>query len=236
MATPQGSQMSSRYTAPRLCPRHDLRTGRLVGARLEGPYLSSPAQAQAALQIGQAAWTAQGAPGPLSLSLSERLSMPNQASALDQAARAAGLTPSQLTFEIEERALIARSLPLAQELRALGWRIALRADPQCPLPFGAQARSLYAEVVMTAETAPSPFIAIDALDRDHLGRRILAAREARLTLTVEAVQTAEAARLWLNAGFDHAEGQFSDALPVLTPQSDIATLDRSPVALSFSSR
>src|SRR5688572_31658447 len=39
---------------------------------------------------------------------------------------------------------------IAENLRARGWGVILRGDPECPLPFGARARTLYSELVLDA--------------------------------------------------------------------------------------
>lgn len=225
--------------APHAClllrPRFDLRTGRPAGARIEAGFLSTPRQAQEALEAAGARAGALGLGGALSLPLGERLSFPAQAQALCEAAQAAGFAPGALTFEIEERALIARAATLAEELRARGWRVALRGDPLCPLPFGAKARGLYQEVVVTAARLPSPFLGVGDGERDPLGRRILAAREAGLTLTVEGVGDAHSAKLWLLAGFDRAEGE-AFGFGAVVDQAPMAAAGRGPSALSFSSR
>jgi len=87
----------------------------------------------------------------------------------------------------------------------------LRGDPQCPLPFGARARSLYSEVVVDAPEAPDPFLALECGDRSPLGRRLLAAKAAGLILTAETVTSAAQARTLAIAGLDRGGGPFAEA-------------------------
>ena len=217
-------------------PRLDLRTGMIVSGRIDAP---SPSTAERfADVVGRALrqWRAQGRTAPLAIALNERMSEPRHTETLHEAALAAGFAPGALTFEIEEKALIARALPLAEGLRARGWRLAIRADNACPLPFGERVRTLYQEIVITGMARPSPFCGTDILDRDPFSRRLLAAREAGLLLTVEGVNDPEDAKAWLMAGFDCAEGRFKDAA---TGPAHIVRLERSErasTALSFSSR
>lgn len=217
-------------------PRIDLRTGLIVSGRIDAP---PPQTAERLADVAGRAlrqWRAQGRTAPLAVSLHERLSEPRCAEPLNEALEAAGFTPGALTFEIAEKALIARALPLAEALRAYGWRLALRADNACPLPFGERVRSLYQEVVVTGMAPPAPFDPAALNNRDPFTRRLLAAQEAGLRLTVEGVQGALEAKAWLLAGFDCAEGNLKDAA---TGAAHIVRLDRSeraPTALSFSKR
>ena len=87
----------------------------------------------------------------------------------------------------------------------------LRADPECPLPFGAKARNLYSEVVVQAPAMPDPFLALDDGDRSPLGRRLLAAKGAGLVITAESVLTTSHARTLAIAGFDRGGGPFAEA-------------------------
>ncbi|MEZ6022097.1 MAG: hypothetical protein R3C16_01485 [Hyphomonadaceae bacterium] len=66
----------------------------------------------------------------------------------------------------------------------------LRGDPQCPLPFGVRARTLYSEVVLQSPPPDDPYFAMDEEDRSPLARRIIAAKAAGLVITAETVRTA----------------------------------------------
>lgn len=217
-------------------PRIDLRTGRCVSGRIEAPQAATAKGVTRVLAAARGLWREHSA--PLALPLGSAVSTPDAGAALDQAAREAGLGPGALTFELEERAVIARAAPLADELRGRGWRVGLRADAACPLPFGARARTLYQEVIFGEGLKPSLFLGIDAPGQAPLGRRLMAAREAGLALVAEGVDTLEAARLWGLAGFDAAEGAF--CAPARQAQTSLYTravlAGRSPRAFSFSSR
>jgi hypothetical protein len=219
-----------------LRPRTDLRTGLIVSGRIDAPPPQTPERLADVAFRAQRQWRAQGRAAPLAISLHERLSEPKSAEPLHKALIKAGFSPGALTFEIAEKALIARALPLAEALRAFGWRLALRADNACPLPFGERVRSLYQEVVVTGMTPPAPLNPAALNNQDPFARRLLAAQQAGLRLTVEGVQGAAEAKTWLLAGFDCAEGNIKDAA---TGAAHILRLDRSertPTALSFSKR
>jgi hypothetical protein len=89
--------------------------------------------------------------------------------------------------------------------------VLLRGDRDCPLPFGARARALYNEIVVDVPDTPDPFLALENGDRTPLGRRILAAREAGLTITAESVRCAAQARILAIAGFDRGGGPLAEA-------------------------
>lgn len=217
-------------------PRMDLRTGLIVSGRIDAPSPASPERFSDVIERAHGQWRAQGRTAPLAVQLSERLSDPRMVDRLHEAALVAGFAPGGLTFEIAEKALIARALPLAEALRARGWRLAIRADNACPLPFGERVRTLYQEVVVSGVSAPSAFCTSDTLTRDPFAQRLLAAREAGLRLTVEGVNTPEEAKAWLSAGFDCAEGRFKDPTTGSAHIVRLDRLDRAPTALSFSSR
>jgi hypothetical protein len=134
-----------------------------------------------------------------------------EADLLSEAAIEAGCTRRTLTFELNEREMVAAGPALAEDLRARGWSVCLRGDPECPLPFGARARALYSEVVLQAPETTDPFLALEDGDRSPLGRRLLAARAAGIIITAEAVRTANEARTLAIAGFDRGGGPFAEA-------------------------
>jgi EAL domain len=217
-------------------PRFDLRTGLIVSGRIDAPSPSTAERFGDVVQRAYGQWRAQGRSAPLAIALNERLSDPALAEPLHEAAVVAGLSPGGLTFEIAERALIARALPLAEGLRARGWRLAIRADNACPLPFGERVRSLYQEVVVSGMSAPSAYCTADRLSRDPFAQRLMAAREAGLRLTAEGVNDPTDAKTWLSAGFDCAEGRFKDPTTGSAHIVKLGRLERAPTALSFSSR
>jgi hypothetical protein len=98
-----------------------------------------------------------------------------------------------------------------EALRARGWGVALRGDPECPLPFGERARALYTELVLAAPEAPDPFLGVERGDRSPLGRRLLAAKAAGLVITAESVCNTAQARTLAIAGFDRGGGPFAEA-------------------------
>jgi hypothetical protein len=130
---------------------------------------------------------------------------------MSEAAVEAGCTRQKLSFELCERAVVAAGPGLGEDLRASGWGVVLRGDPECPLPFGARARALYAEVVLDAPTSPDPFLAVESGDRSPLGQRLLAAKAAGLVITAETVRTMSQARTLAIAGFDRGGGPFAEA-------------------------
>ena len=107
--------------------------------------------------------------------------------------------------------MVANDGSLADGLRARGWSVALRADPDCPLPFGARARNLYSELVVEAPNTPDPYLALKRKDWSPTERRILAAKEAGLIVTAAMVHDAAQARLLTAAGFDRGGGPFAEA-------------------------
>ncbi|HRP12513.1 MAG TPA: hypothetical protein PLK37_15925, partial [Terricaulis sp.] len=110
-----------------------------------------------------------------------------------------------------EREMVSAGPILAEDLRARGWSVCLRGDPECPLPFGARARALYAEIVLQAPDTMDPFMAVDDSERSPFGRRLLAARAAGIVITAEAVRTPNEARTLAIAGFDRGGGPFAEA-------------------------
>jgi hypothetical protein len=163
------------------------------------------------LRGARMAWRERGAHAPLTLALPGELYDSFAADLLSEAAIEAGCTRQKLAFELCERAVVRAGPCLAEDLRARGWGVALRGDADCPLPFGARARTLYTELVVDAPEQPDPFLAVEDGDRSPLGLRLLAARAAGLVITAETVRTAAQARMLAIAGFDRGGGQFAEA-------------------------
>ncbi|MDX2237056.1 MAG: hypothetical protein NW203_05795 [Hyphomonadaceae bacterium] len=188
--------------APPVRPRLDLRTGLLAAGVVAPPALGALART---LREARRAWSQSGCAAPLSLvappDAMERL----EADDFDDIAREAGCKTHLLTFELDERALIRRGPALAERLRARGWGVALRGDPECPLPLGQRARAIYTELVLDPPSPLDPFLALDARDRTPLGQRIFAARYAGILLTARSASQ-EDARLLAAMGFDRAGG------------------------------
>lgn len=164
------------------------------------------------LRAARMTWRERGAGAPLSIVIPGELQAALEAELLEEAAIEAGCTRRALSFEMCERAIVAAGPGLAETLRARGWGVVLRGDPDCPLPFGARARSLYTELVLEAPETPDPFLAVDSSDRSPLGRRLIAARAAGLAITAETVHSQAQARLLAIAGFDRGGGPFAESL------------------------
>lgn len=163
------------------------------------------------LRGARMAWRERGATAPLAIAVPPELMSKLEADLLNEAALEAGCTRRGLGFELCERAIVSQGPMLAEGLRACGWSVILRGDPQCPLPFGARARALYTEIVLDAPERPDPYLAVDAADKTPLGRRLLAAKAAGLAITAESVRTATQAKLLAMAGFDRGGGPFAEA-------------------------
>ncbi|PZO52049.1 MAG: hypothetical protein DCF16_10190 [Alphaproteobacteria bacterium] len=163
------------------------------------------------LRGARMAWLERGLHAPLTLAVSGDVHADLEADALSEAAIEAGCTRRGLSFELCERRIVSDGPALAEELRARGWNVALRADPDCPLPFGARARALYAELVIEAPADTDPFLAMPDGDRSPLGRRLLAAKGAGLIITAESVRSTAHARTLAIAGFDRGGGRFAEA-------------------------
>ncbi|MGQ0533029.1 MAG: hypothetical protein ACT4OF_10120 [Caulobacteraceae bacterium] len=157
------------------------------------------------------AWLERGANAALTLAVPAEIQNALEADLLSEAAVEAGCTRHSLNFQLHERQIVTAGPALAEELRARGWGVVLRGDPECPLPFGARARNLYNEIVIQAPATPDPFLAIEDGDRSPLGRRLLAAKAAGLVITAETVLTASHARTLAIAGFDRGGGPFAEA-------------------------
>ncbi|MCX7358310.1 MAG: hypothetical protein NT015_09245 [Alphaproteobacteria bacterium] len=157
------------------------------------------------------AWLERGAHAVLTLAVPSDVQSRLEADFLSEAAIEAGCTRRNFNFQLNERELVSAGPALAEELRARGWNVVLRGDPDCPLPFGAKARNLYCELVVQAPLLPDPFLAMDDGDRSPLGRRLLAAKAAGLVITAESVLTTSQARTLAIAGFDRGGGPFAEA-------------------------
>jgi hypothetical protein len=157
------------------------------------------------------AWLERNAHGVLTLAVPAEIQNQLEADLLSEAAIEAGCTRRSLNFQLNEREIVTAGPMLAEELRARGWNVVLRGDPECPLPFGARARNLYSEIVIQAPAMPDPFLAVEDGDRSPLGRRLLAAKAAGLVITAETVLTASHARTLAIAGFDRGGGPFAEA-------------------------
>ena len=157
------------------------------------------------------AWLERRVHSALTLAVPEDIQTSLEAELLSEAALEAGCTRRSFSFQLNERQIVSAGPGLTEALRARGWGVVLRGDPDCPLPFGARARVLYSEVVIDAPTTPDPFLALESGDRSPLGRRLLAAKAAGLIVTAECVATASQARMLAIAGFDRGGGPFAEA-------------------------
>lgn len=163
------------------------------------------------LRAARMTWRERGLHGALTLAVPADIQNSLEPDLLTEAATEAGCTRAALSFQLNEREIVAAGPSLAEQLRAQGWSVALRGDPECPLPFGARARALYTELVVDAPAAPDPYLALPAGERSPLGRRLLAAKAAGLILTADAVTSAAHARALAIAGFDRGGGPFAEA-------------------------
>lgn len=195
--------------------RVDLRVGALaagvVRPRGEPEEAFSFSNLARMLRGARMAWLERGARASLTLALPEDFQARMEADLLTEAALEAGCTRRSFSFQLNERDIVTAGPALPEGLRARGWSVVLRGDPECPLPFGARARALYSEVVVDAPPTPDPFLALESGDRTPLGRRVLAARAAGLTVTAECIATAAQARTLAIAGFDRGGGPFAEA-------------------------
>lgn len=195
--------------------RVDLRVGALaagvVRPRGEPQDAFGYANLARMLRAARMAWLERGAHAPLLLSVPASVQARLEADLLSEAATEAGATRRSLAFELNEREIVSGGPGLAEDLRARGWNVALRADAECPLPFGARARALYAELVVDAPLAPDPFLALEDGDRSPFGRRLLAAKAAGMIITAECVTSIAQARTLAIAGFDRGGGPFAEA-------------------------
>lgn len=194
--------------------RVDLRLGAVASGvvRPRAPAEEAFAFSQLArvLRAARMAWR-ERTHANLTLAVPAEIQNSLEADLLSEAAIEGGCTRRNLCFELNEREMVSAGPALAEDLRARGWSVCLRGDPECPLPFGARARALYAEIVLQAPETTDPFLALEDGDRSPLGRRLLAARAAGIIITAEAVRTASEARTLAIAGFDRGGGPFAEA-------------------------
>ncbi|MGD9965245.1 MAG: hypothetical protein AB7T59_01865 [Hyphomonadaceae bacterium] len=195
--------------------RIDLRVGALAAGvvRPLGPPEQAFTYSHLArlLRGARMAWLERGAHGVLTLAVPAEIQDALEADLLSEAAIEAGCTRRGLHVQLHEREIVKAGPSLAEGLRAQGWNIVLRGDPECPLPFGSRARNLYCEVVIQAPATPDPFLGVADRDPSPLGRRLLAAKAAGLVITAETVLTASHARTLAIAGFDRGGGPFAEA-------------------------
>lgn len=163
------------------------------------------------LRAARMTWKERGLHAPLTLALPGDIQNELDADFLSEAANEAGATRQALAFELCERGVVNDGAALAEGLRARGWGVVLRADPDCPLPLGTRARALYGELVLQAPEPSDPFLAVEGGDRSPLARRLLAAKAAGLVITAASVRTAAQARTLAIAGFDRGGGPFAEA-------------------------
>lgn len=163
------------------------------------------------LRGARMAWKERNAHAPLTLAIPADIQQLLEADLLSEAAIEAGCTRRSMGFELCERDILKHGAALAEDLRARGWSVVLRGDPDCPLPFGQRARSLYSEVVLAAPEPDDPYLAMDEEDRSPFARRLIAAKAAGIIVTAESVRSATQARVLAIAGFDRGGGPFAEA-------------------------
>lgn len=195
--------------------RVDLRVGALAAGlvrhRGEAREAFAFSSLSRLLRAARMTWRERGAHCALTLAVPPELQLTLEADLLAEAAVEAGCTRGGLSFQLNEREIVATGPVLAEQLRALGWNVVLRGDPRCPLPFGVRARTLYSEIVVDAPDMPDPYLGLEANDRTPLGRRLLAAKAAGLIVTAESVTSATQARALAIAGFDRGGGPYAEA-------------------------
>jgi hypothetical protein len=195
--------------------RIDLRVGATAAGvvRPRGPAQEAFAYSNLArlLRAARMTWRERAQYAALTLVVAEDIHRDIDPELLSEAAIESGCTRRQFSFELSERQIIAHGAALAEDLRARGWGISLRGDPECPLPFGARARALYGEVVLPAPETPGPYLALEGGDATPLGRRLIAAKAAGIILSAEGVRSASHAKRLAIAGFDRGSGPFAEA-------------------------
>jgi hypothetical protein len=163
------------------------------------------------LRAARMAWLERGAHAALALAIAPAAQRSLDPDLLSEAAVEAGCTRPNFSFELDEREIVAVGPSLAEDLRARGWGVILRGDPDCPLPFGARARALYGELVLEPPPTADPFLGLDPADRSMFGQRLRAARAAGLVVTAETVRNSAQARLLATAGFNRGGGPFAES-------------------------
>ena len=195
--------------------RIDLRVGAIAAGvvRPRGPAPEAFAFTSLArlLRAARMTWRERAQHAALVLAVPDEICADIDPDLLSEAAIEAGCTRRTFSFELSERQIIASGPALAEDLRARGWTICLRGDPDCPLPFGARARALYSELVLPAPETPGPYLALEGGDRTPLGRRLIAANAAGIILTAEGVRNTSHARVLAIAGFDRGAGPYAEA-------------------------
>lgn len=189
-------------------PRRDLRTGvTAAGALREWTIEGGIVEA---LAVARTAWREAGHTSPISIAPAfEHLGDAASAGDLAAAIQLADISPRAVDIEVCEAELAGRSLAGIERLRARGFGVALAVDPDCPLPLGARARSLFTELLLPAPSRLDPFLGCDSLDTSPMARRLFAARECGLVVTAVGVGDHTWARALLAAGFDRGEGPFA---------------------------
>jgi hypothetical protein len=163
------------------------------------------------LRAARMTWKERGAYTALTLAVPSHLYATLEAELLDEAAIEAGCVRTALSFELSEREIINHGPGLVEALRARGWMITLRGDPECPLPFSKRARSLYSELVLGAPAHLDPFLAVEGGDRSPLAKRLIAAKSAGIVITAESVRDVTQAKLLAMAGFDRGGAPYAQA-------------------------
>jgi hypothetical protein len=161
------------------------------------------------LRGARMAWRERGLYSSMALAVPAAMTADLDPDLVSEAAVEAGHTHALFGFELDETAL-ASSLGVAEALRARGWALALRGAPACPLPLGGRVRNLFGEVTHEAPACDDLRLGLEG-DRSALGRRILAAQAAGITLTAESVQTQAQARQLAIAGFHRAGGAYAES-------------------------
>jgi hypothetical protein len=193
--------------------RVDLRVGALAAGvvRPRGPGAFGFSALARSLRGARMAWRERGAYAPLVLALPHEFSERFEAELLSEAAMEAGCTRQKLSFELDERSVVADGRDLAEQLRARGWPVILRGAEDCPLPLNERVRTLFCELVLDAPETPDPFLALENGDRTLLGQRLIVARAAGMLITADSVRTAAQARMLAIAGFDRGGGPLAEA-------------------------
>ncbi|MGE3303165.1 MAG: hypothetical protein AB7M12_08625 [Hyphomonadaceae bacterium] len=192
-----------------ILPRVDLRAGVIAGGYVEGGGDLELDDWIAQAFEAQAIWRAAGRTQPLSARAPAYLFEAGAASRLDALLRGAGFAMRAVTIEIEERTLAyagAAGMAAVERLRARGWGVGLLCAPDCPLPLGQRARSLFTEILAPVPEDLSPALALADPDATALSRRIRAAKAAGLPVTALGVASPAQASLLLALGFDRGAG------------------------------